>query len=95
MSQVTGRNLQAGFQLTRIDEEGAPQERLGSKATIAVLAHGVLNPDSSGGKSLAETRLEVNAVWRFLAAGLQGHDNLSASINRLVRSRALDFSLLH
>jgi hypothetical protein len=56
---------QAGFQLTRIDEEGTPLERVGSKATIAVLAHGVLNRDSSGGESLAETRLEVNTVWRF------------------------------
>jgi hypothetical protein len=57
---------QASFQLTRIDEEGTPLKWLGSKATIAVLAHSVLNPNSSGGESLAETRLEVNTVWRSL-----------------------------
>jgi hypothetical protein len=49
---------QAGFQLTRIDEEGTQMERLGSKATIALVAHRVLNPNSSVGESLAETEVE-------------------------------------
>src|SRR5208337_773830 len=36
-----------------------------------------------------------DSVWRLLGAGLQGHDNLSALINRLVRARSLDLSFLH
>jgi hypothetical protein len=57
--ELKGRRSQAGFQLTRIDEEPVTSKYLDAETKFGVAVHNVRTQASSR-ESLAETRLKVN-----------------------------------